>query len=285
MGALRDRMVRDMQLRRFSPGTRDAYVLSVARLAKYWDRSPDEIEEEQVRQYVHYLITERGLAWSSVNVAVSGIRFFYTVTLGRAQFATAIPPRKTPQQLPEVLSSPELERLFRSVTNVKHRVLLMTTYAAGLRARETLKLQVEDLDSGRMMIRVRQGKGAKDRYTLLSRRLLEELRAYWRQYRPRPWLFPGQVPTRPLSYASALAVFLKAKQDAGITKQGALHMLRHSFATHLLEAGTDVRTIQVLLGHSSLRTTMRYLQVTRKTIGSTQSPLDLLDIPDPWPPR
>jgi integrase/recombinase XerD len=285
MGALRDRMVRDMELRRFSPRTQYAYALSVARLAKYWGRSPDQLDGERIRDYVHHLVTERGLAWSSVNVACSGIRFFYEVTLGRTELATAIPPRKTPQELPEVLSKPELERLFVSVTNAKHRALLMTTYAAGLRASETLHLQPEDIHSDRMMIRVRQGKGAKDRYTLLSRRLLEELRSYWRQYRPRPWLFPGQEATRPLTYRSAIALFTEAKEKAGITKQGGLHMLRHSFATHLLEAGTDVRTIQVLMGHTSIRTTTRYLQVTRKTIGATRSPLDLLDIPDPWPPQ
>jgi len=199
--------------------------------------------------------------------------------------ATAIPPRKTPQQLPEVLGRQELERLFLCTPNAKHRVVLMTTYAAGLRASEALHLQAKDIDSGRMMIRVRQGKGEKDRYTLLSNRLLEELRCYWRQYRPRPWLFPGQEATRPLTYRSAIALFTKAKENAGITKQGGLHMLRHSFATHLLEAGVDTRTIQLLMGHSSIRTTVRYLQLTCKTIGATQSPLDLLDIPDHWPPR
>jgi len=285
MSALRDRMLRDMRLRGFSPRTRYGYVLSVARLARYHGRSPDQIDAEGIRDYLDYLITERGLASSSLNVASAAIRFFYVVTLGRPEMKDAIPPRKTTQRLPEILSNEELERLFTAPTHPKHRMILMTAYAAGLRARETLGLRVTDIDSDRMMIRVNQGKGRKDRYTILSPRLLDELRAYWRQYRPRPWLFPGHWPTRPLVYRSANNVFLKAKKKAGIFKDGGLHMLRHTFATHLLEAGVDLRTIQLLMGHTSIRTTARYLHLTRKAITATQSPFDLLVIPERWPPR
>lgn len=285
MGALRDRMVRDMELRGLSPATQESYVRHVARLARYYGRPPDELDGEQVQDYLHHLIAERGLAWSTVNVACAALRFFYTATLGRADFAAVIPPRRTPQRLPEILSKAELERLFLAVANPKHRALLMTTYAAGLRASEVVSLRVADIDSQRMMIRVVGGKGNKDRYTVLSHRLVEELRRYWRCERPHPWLFPAQGTHRPLSARAAYKVFTQAKDAAGIHKTGGLHLLRHAFATHLLEAGVPLRTIQVLMGHRSIRTTVRYLRVTAKTVAATESPLDLLDLPDHWPPR
>lgn len=285
MGALRDRMMRDMQLRRFSPRTQDAYVRSVERLARYYHKSPDKIDEEMVRDYLYHLMTEKGLSWSSLNVASSGIRFFYAVTLGRLGFTAAIPPRRTPRRLPEILSKEELERLFTGVTNVKHRALMMTAYAGGLRLAEVISLRVTDIDSDRMMIRAAKGKREKDRYTILSHRLLEELRFYWRVDRPSPWLFPAQRSDQPLSRGAAHKAFTKAKERVGITKAGGMHMLRHAFATHLLEAGVDLRTIQILMGHTSIGTTVKYIQLTRKTIDATKSPLDLLDIPDHWPPR
>jgi site-specific recombinase XerD len=213
------------------------------------------------------------------NVAVSGLRFFYTHALGMDSVFLSIPPRKSDSTLPEIFSTEELEKLFSALTNQKHRVLLMTTYAAGLRVSEVVGLKITDIDSNRMMIRVEQGKGRKDRYTILSRRLLEELRIYWRMYRPSVWLFySGKKTKLPLSVSSLQRVYNQAKDKAAITKGKGIHTLRHCFATHLLEAGVDLRTIQMLMGHSSIMTTMGYLQVTKKHLGSTQSPFDLLNI-------
>jgi len=284
MGTLRERMVRDMELRRFSPGTQEVYLRVVRELARYYHQPPDHLDAEQVQDYLHYLLVERKLAWSTVNVASAAIRFLFSCTLGRHDVSTAIPRRRTPQRLPQVLSQQEIERLFRATTNPKHRALLMTTYAAGLRVSEVVRLRVTDIDSDRMVIRVQCGKGEKDRDTLLSPRLLRELRSYWAQCRPpRPWLFVGQGRDQPLRSQTAGKAFTKAKQRAGIPKPGGIHMLRHAFATHLLEAGVDLRTIQLLLGHKSIRTTVRYAHLTRKVIEGTRSPLDLLDIPDSWP--
>ncbi len=278
MGILRDRMIRDMQLRRFSRATQAAYLREVAVLAKHFHQPPDRIDQHMLQDYILYLLTERKLASSSVNLATAALRFFYTVTLDRRDLALAIPPRKTPRHLPEVLSRVELERLF-DIENLKHRVLLMATYAAGLRVSEVVRLRTTDIDSHRMMIRVEAGKGEKDRYTILSSRLLLELRTYWKIQRPPRWLFPGQKSGSPITTRTAQEVFTSAKTRAAISKPGGIHLLRHSFATHLLEAGGDLRTIQLLMGHSSIVSTVRYLQLTRKTLASAQSPLDLLDLP------
>jgi len=285
MGALRDRMIREMQLRRFVPGTQEAYVHAVEGLAVHYGRSPDGIRSDEVKDYVHYLLQERGLNWSTVNVAASGIRFFYSKVLGRDDVGRAIPPRRTPKRLPEILSGEEIVRLFEAAENPKHRAMLMTAYAAGLRVSELIRLRVADIDSSRMMIRVRSGKREKDRYTILSRRLLEELRAYWRISHPAHWLFPGAPPGRPISRSTAGKIYRQARDRAGIRKRGGIHTLRHCFATHLLEAGVDIRTIQVLMGHSSIRTTIGYFQMTRKQLDATPSLLDLLDIPKTWPSR
>ena len=281
MGALRDRMLREMQLRRFAPRTQYLYVRAVEQLARHWGRSPDQIGAEQVKDYLLHLLTVRRLNWSSVNMAASAIRFLYCQTLGRQEVGRAIPPRKTPRRLPEILSARELERLFAAASNLKHRTLLMTAYAAGLRVSEVVRLKVADIDSARRMIRVQQGKGEKDRYTILSGRLLAHLRAYWRAFRPPHWLFPARRTGRPLHPHTAGAVYRRARDKAGINKKGGIHILRHCFATHLLEAGADLRTIQILMGHSSIRTTVRYLQLTRKTLDSTPSLLDLIDVPAP----
>jgi site-specific recombinase XerD len=273
-------MIKEMTIRGFSPRTQEAYLSAVAGLAKHYRQSPDKITKGMIREYLLYLIQERKLAWDSCNVAVSGIRFFYTHTLGRKSVSLSIPPRKKVRKLPEILGAEELESLFAALSNQKHRTLLMTTYSAGLRLSEVVHLRVTDIDSKRMMIRVQQGKGRRDRYTILSKRLLTELRAYWRMYRPPVWLFYGTKKTRPLTDRSAQAIYYNAKKKAGITKGKGIHMLRHCFATHLLEAGVNLRTIQMLMGHTSIMTTMIYLQVTRKQISSTQSPLDLLEIPE-----
>ena len=285
MGALRNRMIREMQLRRFVPGTQEAYVHAVEGLAVYYGRSPDGIGSDEVKDYVHYLLEERRLKWSTVNLAVSGIRFFYSKVLGRDDVGRAIPPRRTPKRLPEILSAEELGRLFEAAENPKHRAMLMTAYAAGLRVSELVRLRIADIDSSRMMIRVRSGKREKDRYTILCGRLLDELRGYWRVVRTTEWLFPGARADRPITRSTAGSIYRRARDRAGITKHGGIHTLRHCFATHLLEAGVDIRTIQVLMGHSSIRTTIGYFQMTRKQLDATPSLLDLLDIPKTWPSR
>jgi site-specific recombinase XerD len=281
MGALKDRMVREMQLRRLASGTQGLYVRAVTQLARHYGRSPDQIGAEQVKDYLLHLLTVRHLNWSTVNTAAAGIRFFYAETLGRGEVARAIPPRRTPRRLPEILSARELERLFAGTSNLKHRTLLMTAYAAGVRVSELVRLKVADIDSGRMLIRVEQGKGEKDRYTILSKRLLAQLRAYWQAFRPSDWLFAGRRDDRHVDRSTAGAVYRQARDRAGIKKKGGIHTLRHCFATHLLEAGADLRTIQILMGHNSIRTTIGYLQLTRKTLDSTPSLLDLLEVPAP----
>jgi site-specific recombinase XerD len=271
-------MINDMKLRRFSPKTRDAYIEAVAGLARYYRQPPEKMDNQMIQDYLLYLMQKRKLAWSSCNVVVSGLRFFYTQTLGMNSMFLSIPPRKKDRRLPEILSTEELEKLFAVLTNRKHRTLLMSTYAAGLRVSEVVNLKIADIDSKRMMIRVQQGKGRRDRYTILSKRLLSELRIYWRKYRPAVWLFSGHDPKKHLSDRAAQRIYYNAKEKSGIQKGKGIHTLRHCFATHLLEAGVDLRTIQMLMGHSSIMTTMGYLQVTRKHLSCTQSPLDLLDI-------
>jgi integrase/recombinase XerD len=278
MGMLRDQMIRELRLRRYAPATQKAYVGAVVGLARYYRSAPDRLSARQVQDYLLYLMQERQLHWHSVNVSCSGLTFFYTQTLKRPDVALAMPPRRTPRELPEILSATEVQALFAAADNLQHRALLMTTYGGGLRVSEVIKLQCRDIDSQRMMIRVVCGKRAKDRYTLLSSRLLEELRAYWRAYRPQGWLFPGPKPGRHFNDDKARVVFNQAKAKAGIDKKGSIHVLRHCLATHLLEAGVDLRTIQILMGHSSITSTALYLHLTCKKLGQTQNPLDLLDL-------
>jgi site-specific recombinase XerD len=227
-----------------------------------------------------HVIQERKLKWGSCNTILVGLRFFYIKMLGMDSLFINIPINKKGSELPEILSSDELESLFTVMTNQKHRTLLMTAYAAGLRVSELVNLKLADIDSKRMMIRVHQGKGRKDRYTILSKRLLKELRIYWKMYSPNLWLFSGRDPEQPLPSGTAQKIYYKAKERAGIKKGKCIHTLRHCFATHLLEAGVDLRTIQILMGHSNLKTTIVYLQLSQKHLSSTQSPLDLLEIPE-----
>jgi integrase/recombinase XerD len=278
MGVLRDQMIRELHLRRYSPATQKAYVEAVIGLTKYFGISPDQLSPRQVQDYVLYLMLERKLHWNSVNSICSGLTFFYSKTLKRLDVAMAMPMRRTPRQLPEILSDEELVALFAAADNLQNRALLMTTYAGGLRVSEVIKLRPCDIDSQRMMIRVVNGKRGKDRYTLLSVRLLEELRAYWRSYRPQTWLFPSRNPKKHFNDDKARVVFNQAKAKAGIRKKGSIHLLRHCFATHLLEAGVDLPTIQILMGHSSISSTIWYLHLTRKKLAATQNPLDLLDL-------
>ncbi len=280
MSELRTRMENDMQLRGMSERTRESYVAAVARMARYYRRSPEEISAPEVQAYLLHMMQEEKLSWSTCNIAAHGLRFLYHVTLGRDRVQFGIPLAKQPSRLPEILSREEIDRLFEATPNPKHRALLMTTYAAGLRVSEVVHLKVRDIDADRMSLRVEQGKGAKDRYTLLSPRLLEELRSYWRIDRPSVWLFPSRT-GRPLDVTAAQKIYYAAKLRARITKRGGIHALRHAFATHALEAGTDLRTIQLLLGHGHITSTTRYLHPVRPGPGGNRSPLDLLDRPTP----
>lgn len=277
MGVLRERMEREMGLRRMAFRTRRSYTEAVAALAKHYRRSPERLTEGEIQSYLLYLIEERKLARSSCLVALHGLRFFYHETLKREDLKFGVPRARTPQKLPEILSREEIERLFAAATQFKHRVLLMTTYAAGLRVSEVCALKLGDLDSERMTIRVEQGKGDKDRYSLLSPRLLNDLRRYWQMDRPPVWLFPSvRSPERPMNPHTAQKIYYAARDRAQISKRCGIHGLRHAFATHLLEAGTDVHTIQRLMGHNDIQTTMRYFHLAQQKIAATPSPLELL---------
>jgi integrase/recombinase XerD len=278
MGVLRQRMEQDLVVRGRAERTREAYLHAVAELARYYRRPPDQLTDREVQQYLLYLIQERKLAWSSCRQAVCALRFFYEVTLGRPRATFRVPLPKGAQKLPEILSREEVARLLAATTTLKHRVLLMTTYGGGLRVSEVVHLRVSDIDSQRMVIRIEQGKGRKDRYTLLSSRLLEALRQYVRVYRPTPWLFPQRRTALPMDATSALRIYHLAKARAGIRKVGGIHALRHAFATHLVESGTDLATLQTLLGHSCIKTTMRYVQLSRGQVTERVSPLDQLPL-------
>jgi site-specific recombinase XerD len=280
MKPLRQKMINEMKLRRFAQKTQEAYVSAVTGLAKHYNQSPDLLDKEKIQAYLLYLMEERRLSWSTCNVVVCGIRFYYFQTLGIDSMRLGIPPMRAQKKLPEILSFEEIQRLLKCATSLKNRVLLMTTYGAGLRVSEVVNLKLSDIDSSRMMIRVRQGKGNKDRYTMLSNRLLTELRAYYREYKPPVWLFYGSHTGAQMSVGTAQTLYYAAKERAGISKQGGIHTLRHCFATHLLEAGVDLRTIQSLMGHASIITTMGYLRVTSRKLSATRSPLDLIEKPD-----
>jgi site-specific recombinase XerD len=279
MTALRQQMIDDLVLRGLSAKTQEAYLRAVARLAAFYGRSPDRISEREIQTYLLHLYREKGFSHSTCNVAVAGLRFFYHVTLRRRSTSFVIPAAREPRKLPEILTREELTRLFSRTARLKHRALLLTAYAAGLRVSEVVALQVSDLDGERGVLRVRQGKGARDRMTLLSPRLLEALRAYWCHERPEPWLFPSRDRRGHLCAGAAKQLYAKAKQRANIQKAGGLHSLRHAFATHLLEAGVDLHTLQRLLGHKSLRSTTRYLhllQPAREAARIVPEPLDFL---------
>ena len=278
MSELRTRMDNDMLLRGMADRTRESYVAAVARMVKFYRRSPEQVSAPEVQAYLLHMLQEEKLSWSTCNIAAHALRFLYHTTLGRDRTQFCIPAAKQPSRLPEILSQEEIVRLFDSTPHPKHRALLMTTYAAGLRVSEVVNLKVTDIDSDRMSLRVEQGKGAKDRYTLLSPRLLEELRSYWRLYRPALWLFPSRT-GRPLDVSAAQKIYYTAKLRARISKRGGIHALRHAFATHSLEAGTDVHTIQRLLGHGHIGSTMRYFHLAHPTLMAHRSPLDLLDLP------
>jgi site-specific recombinase XerD len=276
MGQLYDQMKMDLELKNFSPKTIRCYLDCMVHFVRHYGRSPMKMGEEEIREYLHYLIKEKRASQSSVNQAYSAMKFFYEVTLGRTWNRIKIPRAKTQKTLPVVLAMQEVQALLASVDNLKHQAILTTIYSAGLRLGEAIRLKVADIDSKRMTILVRQGKGNKDRYTLLGQQTLQLLRVYWRACHPVEWLFPSKDPAQPLSGSSVQRMFKKALHKAGIKKKASVHTLRHSFATHLLESGTDLYHIQRLLGHTTAKTTSVYLHITGRDLAKVKSPIDLL---------
>jgi len=279
MTELRARMIRDMTLRGFSPRTHESYIAAVVQLARYYRRSPEQLTDEEVQTYLLHLVQDRQRAWATCSLAVNAFRFLYHVTLGRDRTDFRVPAPKVPQKLPEILSREEVWRLINTARTPKHRLLLATTYGAGLRVSEVVALKVANLDPERLTIHVEQGKGGKDRYVPLADRLLIELRRYWQGAPPAHWVFPNRQGTRPIDISAAQKIYTLTKLLAGIRKHGGIHALRHAYATHLLEAGTDLPTVQRLLGHQHLSTTMRYFHLSQRRVLATRSPLDL-----PQPP-
>ena len=282
MTPLRQRLIADLQVRNYSPRTVKCYVHHVAAFARHFQTSPEQLGPEQIRAYQVYLVQEKQASWSWFNQAVCALRFFYNVTLARNYPREYVPFGKRPKTLPVVLSLEEVAKLFSCVKYPKHRMLLRTAYAAGLRLSEVLHLQVGHIDSARMLLHVVRGKGAKDRLVPLSPQLLHELRAYWQTCRTRTWLFPGQPPEKPLHGVSVQRALQRAAQQAGLRKRVSPHTLRHSYATHLMEAGVDLFTIQKLLGHRDLATTAMYTHVSQQRVQGIASPLDLLPALETW---
>jgi len=285
MSILRQRMSEDMQLRNLALNTQVSYLQQVSCFARHFGKSPAELGEEQIRTYQIFLTTEKKLSPSSIHTAVAALRFLYKVTLKRDwTVEDALPLPKKPQTLPVVLSPEEVQQFLACVESVKHRAILTTCYAAGLRISEAVHLKPTAIDSKRMVIRVEQGKGQKDRYVMLSPALLEILRSYYRLVRPREWLFPGDRPSQPITRDAVGNACEKALRLSGLAKPVTPHSLRHAFAVHLLESGADVRTIQLLLGHRGLATTARYLRIATSKVCATTSPLELLPHPEPMTP-
>lgn len=278
MTELRCEMNKFMQLRNLSENTQKSYLRAVSGLATHYKMSPDKISKNMVEDYLLYLKNVKKRASNGVGTVVSGLKFFYKHVLDNEENAPNYAQRKT-RKLPVVLTQEEVWRIINAPRNLKHRLMLMTTYSAGLRASEVIALKPGNIDSERMLIMVEDGKGGKDRYTLLSEKLLKELRHYYKKFRPETYLFPSSYKNKAiLSYESLRSVYEDARKKAGVNKGPGLHTLRHSFATHLLEAGYDIRKIQVLMGHKSLSTTMIYLHVSRETLSKIKSPLDLFDV-------
>jgi site-specific recombinase XerD len=275
MTPLRQRLIDDLRLRNYAPRTVSTYVAAVVRFARHFGRSPDQLGAEHVRQYQLHLLEQRA-SWCRFNQAVAALRFFYGTTLRRPAVVTAIPYGKKPKPLPAVLSRDEVRRLLAAAATPRDRLLLQTAYACGLRLSEVVRLRVEDIDARRMVLHVRAAKGRKDRLVPLSPLLLELLRAYWRQYRPGRWLFPGQTPEGHISRGQVQRICRRAVRAAGITKKASMHTLRHSYATHLLEQGADLAAVQRLLGHNQVSTTLRYIHLRQEALPGVVSPLDTL---------
>ena len=276
MTPLRQRMIEDMKMRNLSPKTQRAYVTQVVRFAKYFGNSPEFLGPEEIRTYLVHLINDKHVSWSLFNQTACAFRFLYRVTVPKDWQVEHIPFPRQERKLPVALSTGEIVRFFEAIPNLKHRAILMTAYSAGLRTSEVIHLRVNDIDSQRMVIRIQQGKGHKDRYVMLSPKLLELLREYYKVVRPKVWLFPGSTQDHPINITTVQKAAQKASLRSGLRKQVTVRALRHSFATHLMEAGANIRIIQVLLGHRSLQTTARYTHVSTSTVCATSSPLDLL---------
>ncbi len=276
MTPLRRRMLEEMKLRNFAPGTQNAYVGAAAQFATYFGKSPEQLGKSEVREYLLYLVQQRKVSWSTYNVALCALRFLYHETLGRDELLKGIRCPKEQKRLPVVLSTAEVQQFLDASPSIRLKAMFSAAYAAGLRISEIVGLQVADVDSDRMMIHIRLSKNSKDRYVPLSPKLLELLREYWKQHHPDLWLFPGKPPHRPLTSATVQRHCVKTRKLAGLSKKVTVHSLRHSFATHMLEAGVDLRTLQILLGHRNIKTTAKYTHVSQQLIRSAPSPLDLL---------
>jgi len=277
MGTIRDKMTADLDLRGFASTTKKEYLQRAQNFVAFYHRPPTELGEREIREFLLHLVNEKKTGSATQHMYVAAIKFLYATTLNRPEEVASIPWPKRPQTLPDILTGEEVEWLFQQIASLKHRAILMTAYGAGLRISEACSLQTSDLDSKRMLIHVHEGKRSKDRYVMLSERLLDVLRTYWKVVRPQgPFLFPGTIPGRSITTSAVQRVLHQVVVQCHFTKRVTAHSLRHSFATHLLEMGTDIRVIQRLLGHSSLQTTARYTKVTERHIGRTTSPLDLI---------
>lgn len=274
MDALKEQMTKDLQLKGITPRTQKKYLREISIMADYFNKPLEVLEEKEVKDYLVHMLQTRKLSRGTYKTYVAGIKFLYKTTLNREEVVEKIRYPKALKKLPVVLDLAEVKALLSVVENLKHRALLTITYSAGLRVSEAAKLKVTDIDSKRMMVRVQQGKGGKDRYSILSQKALELLRCYWRQYRPKEWLFEGQEDGTHICYTAIRNIFVEAKKRAGITKPASIHTLRHSFATHLIEAGTSLHHVQLLLGHRSPTTTTVYLHVSKMNLAQVSSPLD-----------
>ncbi len=271
----------DLERQNYSPKTLKAYCFCVGAFLKHHRAlQADQLSLEDVRKYQLYLTKKKAVSPTYFNQAMSALKFFYSITLEQEWNVKRVPCKRKPKRLPVVLDKEEVLALFRATTNLKHRTILMTIYGCGLRLNEVRHMEIKDIDGKRMMVHVRKGKGNRDRYVMLSKRLHKALRLYWAKTVPHPqrWLFPGKDPDQPVSATTIQEIFAKARKKAGITKRASVHTLRHSFATHLLEDGTNLIVIQRLLGHQSLRSTLIYVHVARTMVASAQSPLDTLVI-------
>jgi integrase/recombinase XerD len=285
MTPLRQRMIEDMRIRNLARLTQTAYVEHVLRFACYFGKSPEQLGPAEIRSWLIHLTQDKRQAANSIGVTVAALRFLYSVTLKRPWVLQEdIPAARKPTKLPTVLSPEEVSQFLNSVTYMKHRVILTVCYAAGLRISEVVRLKPGAIDSRRMVIRVDAGKGGKDRYVMLSPRLLELLREYWKTARPKEWLFPGRDDRQPVNTATVELACRDARERSGIGKPVTPHSLRHAFAVHLLESGADLRTIQLLMGHRGLSTTARYLRIATSKVCATASPLDALAVRPPTVP-
>jgi integrase/recombinase XerD len=277
MGKLHDRMQEDLLLKAYSPHTQKAYLRCARHFASHYMRSPEEMGEQEVRDFLFYLVRDRKASPATLDMYVNALKFLYNITLKRPEAVKGISHPKRPKTLPVILSPEEVLRVFAAIRSVKHKAIIGTAYAAGLRISEVCELRIADIDSQRRRIHVRSGKGKKDRYVMLGESLLALLRQYYQKARPEgEYLFPGQEPQRHISTTSVSRVLQKVIRETGLSKKVTMHTLRHCFATHLLEAGTDIRILQVLLGHSSIRTTLRYTHITDRLVQKLVSPLDMI---------